>query len=313
MHYASKVHFQASKKIVRYIKGTVNYGIKYFYYQDFKLYGYFNSDWASSVDDMKNTTAIEARRSVARMFYQLHYSLATDTITPVQSNSDGETLKIPRAVVWVANRNSPIADAGGVLTNNSDGKLILFDGTNNTVWSSNVSRKAEGPVALLLDSGNFVVKDNKTMKPAVEIYLWQSFDYLSEILLPGIKLGRNLKTGSEWFLTAWKSADDLSPGNFSCRLSIQGLASLVTYRDLNSGRSHVFNRVTFVAFSDITEIIAITVIITDQILYLHFESQVDSIFIPEAFVLNIFEVENIFEDDTFVVKGILSMYIILNY
>ncbi|XWS51984.1 hypothetical protein CRYUN_Cryun11dG0028700 [Craigia yunnanensis] len=132
------------------------------------------------------------------------------------------------AVVWVANRNSPIADAVGVLTINSDGKLILFDGINTTVWSLNVSRKAEGPVAQLLDSGNFVVKDNKTMQPD-EIYLWQSFDYLSDTLLPGMKLGKNLKTGSEWFLTSWKSADDPSPGNFTCRLSIQGLPSLVAY------------------------------------------------------------------------------------
>ncbi|XP_022753955.1 G-type lectin S-receptor-like serine/threonine-protein kinase At4g27290 [Durio zibethinus] len=180
---------------------------------------------------------------------------AADTIAAEQSISDGQTLvsssqsfelgffspgnskkrflgiwykNLSGAVVWVANRNSPIADAGGVLTLNSDGNLILFDGTNSTVWSSNISRKAEGPVAQLLDSGNLVVKDNKTMQP-VEVYLWQSFDYLSDTLLPGMKLGKNLKTGSEWLLTSWKSADDPSPGNFTCRLSIQGLPSIVAY------------------------------------------------------------------------------------
>ena len=31
MHYASEVHFQTTKRIVRYIKGTTNYGIKYSY------------------------------------------------------------------------------------------------------------------------------------------------------------------------------------------------------------------------------------------------------------------------------------------
>ncbi|XWS51983.1 hypothetical protein CRYUN_Cryun11dG0028600 [Craigia yunnanensis] len=182
-------------------------------------------------------------------------SFAADMIAPAQSISNGKTLvsssesfelgffsrgnskniflgiwykNIPGAVVWVANRNSPIADAGGVLTINSDGNLILFDGTNSTVWSSNGSRKAEGPVAQLLDSGNFVVKDNKTKQP-VQIYLWQSFDHLSDTLLPGMKLGKNLKNGSEWFLISWKSADDPSPGNFTFRLSIQGLPSLVAY------------------------------------------------------------------------------------
>ena len=29
MHCASEIHFQAAKRIVRYIKGTINYGIKY--------------------------------------------------------------------------------------------------------------------------------------------------------------------------------------------------------------------------------------------------------------------------------------------
>ncbi|XVF70435.1 hypothetical protein PTKIN_Ptkin11bG0161500 [Pterospermum kingtungense] len=180
-------------------------------------------------------------------------SFADDIIAPGQSISDGETLvsssqsfelgffspgnsrnrflgiwykNISGAVVWVANRDSPIADSGGVLTINSDGNLILFDGTNRTVWSSNVSTKAERPVAQLLDSGNLVVKDNKTMEPG-EMYLWQSFDYLSDTLLPSMKIGKNLKTGSEWFLTSWKTADDPSPGNFTLRLSIRGLPTLV--------------------------------------------------------------------------------------
>lgn len=183
-------------------------------------------------------------------------SLATDVIAPGQSITDGETLvsssqsfelgffslgnsknrflgiwywNIPEAVVWVANRNNPLADENGVLTIDSDGNLVLFDGTNTTVWPSNVSRKAEGPVGQLLDSGNFVVKDNKTMQEPVAVYLWQSFDYLTDTLLPGMKLGKNLKTGSEWNLTSWTSAEDPSPGNFTCRFSIQGITCLVIY------------------------------------------------------------------------------------
>ncbi|KAL4308258.1 hypothetical protein GQ457_01G005170 [Hibiscus cannabinus] len=192
-------------------------------------------------------------------------SFAADMIAPGQSISDGETLvsssqrfelgffsprnsknrflgiwfwNTTRTVVWVANRNRPIADENGVLTIDRDGNLILVDRTNTSVWSSNVSRKAEGLVAQLLDSGNFVVKDNRMMQQqeSDEAYLWQSFDYLSDTLLPGMKLGMNLKTGSEWFLSSWKSVDDPSPGNYTVRLSIQGLASLVTY----SGSAKVF-------------------------------------------------------------------------
>ena len=56
MHCASEIHFQATKTIVRYIKGTINYGIKYSHFQNFKLHGYSDSDWAGSIDDMRSTT-----------------------------------------------------------------------------------------------------------------------------------------------------------------------------------------------------------------------------------------------------------------
>ena len=55
-HCASEVHFQAAKRIVRYIEGTTNYGIKYSYCQNFKFHGFSDSDWAGSVDDMRSTT-----------------------------------------------------------------------------------------------------------------------------------------------------------------------------------------------------------------------------------------------------------------
>ena len=56
MHCASEVHFLAAKRIVRYIKGTTNYDIKYSYSQNFNLISYSDSDWASSIDDMRRTT-----------------------------------------------------------------------------------------------------------------------------------------------------------------------------------------------------------------------------------------------------------------
>ena len=55
MHCASVVHFQAAKRIVRYIRGNVNYGIKLTYYSDLKFNGFSGSDWAGSVDDMRST------------------------------------------------------------------------------------------------------------------------------------------------------------------------------------------------------------------------------------------------------------------
>lgn len=56
MHCASEEHMQAAKRILRYVKGTVDYEIKYAISDQFQLVGYSDSDWAGSVDDMKSTT-----------------------------------------------------------------------------------------------------------------------------------------------------------------------------------------------------------------------------------------------------------------
>ncbi|KAL5794299.1 hypothetical protein ACOSP7_002893 [Xanthoceras sorbifolium] len=52
MHCASEIHLIAAKRILRYIKGTVNYGVKFEKCQSFKLCGFSDSDWAGSIDDM---------------------------------------------------------------------------------------------------------------------------------------------------------------------------------------------------------------------------------------------------------------------
>ncbi|XP_008226790.1 PREDICTED: S-locus-specific glycoprotein S6-like [Prunus mume] len=58
-------------------------------------------------------------------------------------------------------------------------------------------------------------------------YLWQSFDYPSDTLLPDMKISWNINTGSERYLTSWKSTDDPSTGNFSYKINMKGLPQLV--------------------------------------------------------------------------------------
>jgi len=65
----------------------------------------------------------------------------------------------------------------------------------------------------LLDSGNLVVKNEGETNQ--DEYLWQSFDYPSDTLLDGMKLGRNLRNGLDWKLTSWKSPEDPSIGDVS--------------------------------------------------------------------------------------------------
>ena len=49
------VHLVAVKHILRYLKGTVDYGLNYDANQKFNLQGYVDSDWVGSVADRKRT------------------------------------------------------------------------------------------------------------------------------------------------------------------------------------------------------------------------------------------------------------------
>lgn len=48
-------HWKAVKRIVRYLSGTIDYGLQ-IKASDFKLCGFSDSDWASDVDDRRSTT-----------------------------------------------------------------------------------------------------------------------------------------------------------------------------------------------------------------------------------------------------------------
>ncbi|KHN38600.1 G-type lectin S-receptor-like serine/threonine-protein kinase [Glycine soja] len=119
--------------------------------------------------------------------------------------------------VWVANRENPINDSSGILTFSTTGNLELRQ-NDSVVWSTNYKKQAQNPVAELLDTGNFVVRNEGDTDP--ETYSWQSFDYPSDTLLPGMKLGWDLRTGLERKLTSWKSPDDPSAGDFSWGLML---------------------------------------------------------------------------------------------
>ncbi|XP_071916242.1 uncharacterized mitochondrial protein AtMg00810-like [Coffea arabica] len=56
MHCASEIHFQAAKRILRYVKDTVDYGIRFSQVKDFNFHGFSDSDWARCADDMRSTS-----------------------------------------------------------------------------------------------------------------------------------------------------------------------------------------------------------------------------------------------------------------
>uniref|UniRef100_A0A2N9G6Y0 Receptor-like serine/threonine-protein kinase n=1 Tax=Fagus sylvatica TaxID=28930 RepID=A0A2N9G6Y0_FAGSY len=131
-----------------------------------------------------------------------------------------------QTVVGVANRNDPINDSSGVLSNQF-GNLVLYDGYNHLVWSTNVSvQGTTSSVAQLQDSGNLVlVQDNINEK-----VLWQSCDHPTDTLLPKMKLGLNRITGLDTFLTSWKSHDDPGSGDCFYKMNPSGSPQIFLYK-----------------------------------------------------------------------------------
>ena len=57
MEQPRQVHLVASKHVIRYLKGTLDFGLRYVTDHEFGLYGYSDSDWADSIPDQKSTLA----------------------------------------------------------------------------------------------------------------------------------------------------------------------------------------------------------------------------------------------------------------
>ncbi|XVF77701.1 hypothetical protein PTKIN_Ptkin14bG0068100 [Pterospermum kingtungense] len=180
-------------------------------------------------------------------------SIAIDMISPSQSLTDGMTLvsdggrfelgffspgssknrylgiwynNLPiQTVVWVANRIHPINDSTALLKLETTGNVLLQDQNQTTVWSTNSTNEVQNPILQLLDSGNLVVRDGSDSNP--ENYLWQSFDYPSDTMLPEMKVGYDLRTGFHRRLSAWKNSDDPSPGDLNYGVELQGTPEMV--------------------------------------------------------------------------------------
>ena len=56
MQKPSQVHFGAAKRVLRYLQGTMDYGIMYKFGGNLNLIGYSESDCARSIDDMNSTS-----------------------------------------------------------------------------------------------------------------------------------------------------------------------------------------------------------------------------------------------------------------
>lgn len=116
-------------------------------------------------------------------------------------------------VVWTANWDnpSPTLPNDAVLQLTRDGRLVVRSGGTTISVAPPLSIAS----ASMLDNGNFVLYNSDSS------VMWQSFDYPTDTLLPGQRLG----PGMDLFSSA--SETDHSKGRFTLRM--QGDGNLVQY------------------------------------------------------------------------------------
>jgi hypothetical protein len=51
-------HWIAAKHVLRYIRGTINYGLRYTASSDIQLHGFTDSNWAGNAKDRKSTSGM---------------------------------------------------------------------------------------------------------------------------------------------------------------------------------------------------------------------------------------------------------------
>ncbi|KAK9133692.1 hypothetical protein Scep_013220 [Stephania cephalantha] len=204
-------------------------------------------------------------------------SIAANTISQGQSIKDGETIisngekfvlgffsppnsrnryvgiwyhNIPvQTVVWIANRETPVTDLSGVFRIGEDGNLLVLNGqSKEPLWSSNTSSLPLNTTAVLRDDGNFVLCSGSDELGSNCTGLWQSFHEPTDTYLPGMRIGRNRRTGErEQILTSWKTESDPSKGDFRLGLDETGLAQIVSWnQSRRHWRSGIWNNQVFV-------------------------------------------------------------------
>ncbi|KAF3447844.1 hypothetical protein FNV43_RR08550 [Rhamnella rubrinervis] len=169
-------------------------------------------------------TLISSNRDFSLGFFRIEYSDNNNTYLGIKYINDSRDSKI----LWMANREDPIFNDSGVLTLDSMGKLFVkYNGGDHTDLYA--GRAGGGNTsATLQDDGNFVLREVNSNGSHGRV-LWQSFDYPTDTLLPGMKLGVNHKTGRSWLLTSWLSTYDPASGAFTLEWDPKGL-QLVTKR-----------------------------------------------------------------------------------
>ncbi|CAA0833290.1 cysteine-rich RLK (RECEPTOR-like protein kinase) 8, partial [Striga hermonthica] len=123
MHSPLDKHLKAVKKILRYLAGTKDYGLKIDKCMDFKITGFSDVDWGSDMDDRRSTSGMcvymrdnlvswsfKKQAVVSTSTTEAEYRSATQVVCEIMwIHSLLNDLKVSfqkPSVVWVDNRDA---------------------------------------------------------------------------------------------------------------------------------------------------------------------------------------------------------------
>ncbi|CAN7111511.1 unnamed protein product [Brassica rapa subsp. narinosa] len=153
----------------------------------------------------------------------------------------------PQTIVWVANRERPLSDQNGAIKLADDGNLVVVDGKNNTVWSTNVPPKLNNTVAVLLKTGDLVLSSDSDR----DTRFWESFNNPTDTFLPGMRVRVNPSSGENHAFIPWKSETDPSPGRYSMGIDPFGAIEIVIWEgETRKWRSGPWNSAIFTGVPD---------------------------------------------------------------
>ncbi|XP_071694545.1 putative receptor protein kinase ZmPK1 [Rutidosis leptorrhynchoides] len=135
----------------------------------------------SSLVVKKGDHLVSPNRLFTAGFHQIGQNAYLFAIWFTELTSDGS-----RTLVWMANRDLPINGKRSEIFLSKTGNLVLSD-AGQQIWASNT--KSTSPLQLqLLDSGNLVLNQ---VKVQTQSYIWQSFNFPTNTLLPNQPFTKN--------------------------------------------------------------------------------------------------------------------------
>ncbi|KAL9463409.1 hypothetical protein AB3S75_001256 [Citrus x aurantiifolia] len=170
-------------------------------------YGNFRLGFFSPSGTRNRYLAIYYKKPRDRILDALFNCLMENSIGDVSMQSYNQAIK-PRPV-WIANRDTPVLrnESASLIIDSTDGNLKILRNGKSPIEISSVRRAGNTTRATLLKNGNLVLYEMNSDGLSIRRELWQSFDYPTDTLLPGMKLGINLQTGHQWFLRSSRSAE----------------------------------------------------------------------------------------------------------